>query len=83
MDLAHPGTASDVPARLTLEAWSPEASFEASFESQDLAQVLVPNDRDSGLTVINEVAARFRLRGQVNERPVAIEGGAIFEYLGG
>lgn len=82
LDLAHPGSATDVPQTLTVTGRDGTSWVEACFDSRDIAQVLIPNDTGPGITVINEVSAGLRARGEIAGRPLSVEGGAIFEYLG-
>ncbi|MEM7152800.1 MAG: hypothetical protein AAF799_08155 [Myxococcota bacterium] len=82
MGLLSPGTATDVPQRLRLRAEGRGDRVDAVFTSAEIAQVIIPNDDDDGVTIINEVAGRFELEGRVRGEAVAIEGPAVFEFLG-
>jgi hypothetical protein len=82
MALVSPGTATDVPKRLVMRAAGDGDRVEAVFEADDLAQVIIPNDHDPGVTIIHEVSGRVSVEGSVLGEPVAMEGRAIFEFLG-
>ncbi|GEM_PF-664914 len=82
MALIAPGRAIDVPERLVIEADTGDTSFVATFESQEAAQVIIPNDDDLGVTIINEVAGRLRVRGCVRGEDFVVECPTIFEFLG-
>lgn len=82
MALVAPGTATDVPKRLILRAAADGDRVEGVFEAEDLAQVIIPNDHDPGVTIIHEVSGTVTVEGEVLGERVAMEGRAIFEFLG-
>ena len=82
MALVAPSTATDVPRRLRVRAEDGGDRIECEFDGEEVAQVIVPNDRDLGVTIINEVSGWLRARGVVRGEAVAMEGHAIFEFLG-
>lgn len=82
MGLVSPSTATDVPARLEVEAVADGDRVECVFTASDLAQVVIPNDHDAGVTIINEVSGAVRVEGEVRGERVRMEGRAIFEFLG-
>jgi hypothetical protein len=81
MALVAPGLATDVPARLVLRAGSRGDALEAVFTSEDVAQVIIPNDADLGVTIINEVSGTLTVEGSVFGEPVLLENRAVFEFL--
>ena len=52
------------------------------FESEDVAEVIIPNDDDLGVTIIHEVAGRVSVEGRVSGELVAFSSPSIFEFLG-
>ncbi len=82
MGLIARGTATDVPARMSIEAWSDDTRLEASFTPKDIAQVVLPNDDDFGVTIINEVAGDLEVRANVAGERVELTCPTIFEFLG-
>jgi hypothetical protein len=82
MGLVSPGTATDVPERLQVRAAGAGDHVEFEFRCQDIAQVIIPNDDDLGVTIINEVAGQLELAGLVRGERFTINCPAIFEFLG-
>lgn len=82
MGLLVPGTAIDVPKQLRIEADTGDTRLEAVFDSEEAAQVIIPNDDDLGVTIINEVAGQLRVRGTVRGEDFQISCPTIFEFLG-
>jgi hypothetical protein len=81
LSLVAPGQTSDVPDRLVVTARSGRDCAQMTFETRDLAQVLVPNETDLGMTIINEVRGRVHLDGHVKGNSIASEGEGIYEFL--
>jgi hypothetical protein len=81
-NLVNPGSASDVPERLVLSARDGGDWLRLEFASQHVAQLAIPNDRDLGLTVIQEVLGEAVVTGELRGEPIAIEGRSICEFLG-
>jgi hypothetical protein len=81
MALLAPGTATEVPRTLTIAAASDGDSLEIVMEAQDVAQIVVPNDRSTGVTIVNEVAATLRASGTIVDEPVDYRGRGMFEVL--
>ncbi len=82
MGLISPGLATDIPRRTIIAARSGEDHLEAVFHAEDVAQVILPNDADLGVTIINEVAGALVVEGRVRGEAVHMSGRTIFEYLG-
>lgn len=82
MALVSPSPATDVPARLIVEARGGGDRVRCVFTAHDLAQVVIPNDHDPGNTLINEVGGAVSVEGEVRGERVAMEGRAVFEFLG-
>lgn len=82
MALVCPAWATDVPKRVEVTARGDGDAIDFEFESEDLAQVIIPNDTDDlGVTIINEVSGRLAVHGRVRGRDVAMQGPAIFEFI--
>lgn len=82
MSLVHPERATDVPQELTFEGAADGDKITGRFRGEEVAQVIVPNDRDFGVTVINEVSGHLDVAASIRGERVRIEGRAIFEFLG-
>lgn len=82
MRLLRPGTATSVPARLTVEARGRGDELHCTFRPREVAQVVVPNDADAGLTVLNETAGTLEVEGRIDGEDVAFETETIVELLG-
>ncbi len=82
MALLSPGGACDVPARMEIDARNHTDSVHVEFTPRDVAQVIIPNDDDLGVTIINEVAGEFALDASIRGEPVQIRCPTIFEFLG-
>jgi hypothetical protein len=83
MGLLHQGSASDVPRRYVVRAQRGADRLNVVFETVDVAQVIVPNDGDFGVTIINECRGDVTVEGRVGGEPVAFGGPTIFEFLSG
>jgi hypothetical protein len=81
MALVAPGSASDVPKRLVVEAESRGDRIAFSFEALDVAQIIAPNDGDLGVTIINEVTGELTADGVVGGERVHLAGRSTFEFL--
>lgn len=81
MGLVAPGLATDIPQTLWMRAASRGDVIEALFTAQDVAQVIIPNDDDLGVTIINEVSGRLTLGGSAFGEPVQLDNRAVFEFL--
>jgi len=82
MGLVSPGTAVDVPRRLTVTGRSRGDWVDFEFDSSDVAQVIIPNDDDLGVTIINEVSGDARVRGEVRGEAFGFQGRSMCEFLG-
>jgi hypothetical protein len=72
---------TDVPRTLDISARNGKDQLDLKFEAQDLAQIVIPNETDLGVTVINEVTGTIKASGQVKGDPVEIQGKGFFEFL--
>lgn len=81
LGLVAPEWTSDVPERLVVNAGSGQDWARMTFVTRDLAQILVPNETDLGLTIINEVRGQVRLEGHVKGYEIVSEGEGIHEFL--
>jgi hypothetical protein len=82
MALACPANVTDVPRRLEARARRGRDGLDVSFETRDVAQVIIPNDEDTGVTIIHEVAGDVTVSGRVDGETLSISGPSIFEFLG-
>jgi hypothetical protein len=82
MALVSPGLATDVPRRLTVSGRSGGDWVRFELVSSDVAQVVIPNDDDVGVTIINEVSGDARVEGEVRGVPIRFEGRSMCEFLG-
>jgi hypothetical protein len=82
MGLVSPGDATDVPKRFIARARRGSDHLDLEFVANDLAQVIIPNDDDLGVTIINEVSGHVSVNGKVGGERVEIDGTSIFEFLG-
>ena len=84
MGLVAPGNAADIPARLEVSAEGRGDQLHFSFESEDVGQVCIPNDtHHEGVTIINEVAGRLAVEGEVRGERVEMQGYSMFEFVRG
>jgi hypothetical protein len=81
MGLLHPGSAADIPARLRLDAAGRGDFARIEFTFDDVAQVIIPNDDDLGVTVINEVNGRYLFDGNIRGEVIETSGRAVVEFL--
>ncbi|MDC3379000.1 hypothetical protein OAX78_01800 [Planctomycetota bacterium] len=82
MALVTPGTATDVPAQVEVEARGEGDRLGFRFEAEDVAQVVIPSDTDlTRVTIINEVAGHLETEGVVRGERVSMSGPAIFEFI--
>lgn len=81
MTLIAPEATPDIPARLDLFAAAGRDHLHCAFIPESVAQIVIPNDTDLGITIINEVPGRLLLEGEVRGERVAAEGRGIFEFL--
>lgn len=81
MALLAPEQLTDVPAKIGILARGRGDEVEAVFTSEELVQLVIPNDRDLGVTVINEVSGRYAVRGMLNGRTIEFQGRGFFEVL--
>ncbi|HVU05078.1 MAG TPA: hypothetical protein VHE30_25185 [Polyangiaceae bacterium] len=82
MALVAPEHSTDVPRVLAVEAAGRGDTLEFEFRAEDLAQVVIPNDDDLGVTIINEVSGDLALSGEVAGRKLSFSGRSICEFLG-
>lgn len=81
MALVSQGLATEVPGTLRLDAKADEDTFTVELQARHVAQIVVPNDGEIGVTRINEVAAELRVSGRILDEPIQYEGGGLFEVL--
>lgn len=81
MSVVSPETTTDVPRRLMVTATAGTDHLKFVFEAEDVAQVVIPNETDLGVTIINEVVGMVSLEGEVKGESVAMLGRATFEFL--
>jgi hypothetical protein len=79
--LLAPEQTSDVPAQLLISARSGGDHVRLTFETLDLAQIVVPHETDLGMTMLNEVRGRIHLDGEVKGHEINSAGVGVFEFL--
>jgi hypothetical protein len=82
MGLIYPDLATDIPAVISFDGDGDGDVVHGRFTTGEVAQVVLPNDRDLGVTVINEVSGRLTMKGRVRGEDLEIDGRAVFEFLG-
>jgi hypothetical protein len=81
MALLAPEQATDVPRCFEITAMRGNDRLECRFDAEDVAQIILPNDADLGVTIINEVSGDMRVAGSVANEAVGMEGRGFFEFL--
>jgi hypothetical protein len=82
MRVLSPGSASDLPASVTVRGGSDGDEVELRFEPDDYVRIVVPDERDDlGVVVLNEVTGRVTAAGRVGGRALELEGTGVFELL--
>ena len=81
MSLIAPEVTTDVPRSLEIDAVSGADHIHFCFETQDLAQLIIPNETDLGETTINEAVGVINAAGIIKGQPVDFEGKGFFEFL--
>lgn len=82
MGLASPANVTDVPRRLEIRAERGPDRVAMTFVTKDVAQVIIPNDDDMGVTIIHEVAGDVVVDGRIDGERVELTAPSIFEFLG-
>jgi len=72
---------TDVPANFQIHAARSADWLDCRFSADDLAQIILPNELDLGVTIINEVSGCLTLQGVVKGEQVSMEGRGFFEFL--
>ena len=82
MRILCPGSASDLPASVTVRGGEGDDEVELRFAPDDYVRIVVPDERDElGVVVLNEVTGRVTATGRVSGRAVELEGTGVFEFL--
>jgi hypothetical protein len=81
MGLLMPERTTDIPERLVVTGVAGGDRLQLVFEPENVAQILIPNETNLGMTVINEAAGRVTLEGRVKGVTLASSGRGIFEFL--
>lgn len=81
MTLVAPQATTDVPRVLSIHAASKDDYLNCVFETEDIVQIVIPNETDLGVTVINEVSGTLTTEGRIKGERVAIVGSGFFEFL--
>jgi hypothetical protein len=79
MHLAAPGSAADAPASVSLRALSGRDVLEAELTFGNMAQIGIPNDRASGVTLLSETSGRAHVVGRLRGEPVDYQGRVLAE----
>lgn len=83
MGLLYPGTATDVPAALTISARRDADEVVIHFEPEDIAQILVPADAPRGATLIQEVSGTLHCSGRIDDERWEFTNRTVMEFLRG
>jgi hypothetical protein len=83
MALLAPSMACEVPRSITVDAQADGDHLRCAFVPSSLAQLIVPRDRDLGVTTINEVGCRLEAQGRVRGERFEWSGCGMFELLHG
>jgi hypothetical protein len=81
--VCRPGSATDVPASLTVNGASSRGSIEIRFESSRMARVVVPNDGRTGVSALHEVIGCVEVVGEVEGQSIRFEGHGFIECVHG
>jgi hypothetical protein len=81
MALVSPELTTDVPRNFEVSARRGNDWLECRFAAADLAQIIVPNETNLGVTAINEVSGLLEVQGLVKGEPVSMSGRGFFEFL--
>ena len=81
MALVAPESVTDIPRYLDISASAGGDSLFCHFEAEAVAQIVIPNETDLGVTILNEVTGHLELEGKVKGEVVNMQGGAIFEFI--
>lgn len=81
MTLVAPQMTTDVPRVLSIHATSKGDYLNCVFETEDIAQIVIPNETNLGVTVINEVSGMLTTEGRIKGEPVSMVGRGFFEFL--
>jgi len=82
MALVASGGASDVPKALRLEAHGGDGQVALDFQSESVAQLLVPSEvAPVGAVTLNEISGRCRLTGSAGSHIISLEGPGVLEYV--
>jgi hypothetical protein len=81
MSLLAPERTTDVPRRFAVQAQRGADGVECVFTAEHVAQIVVPNETDLGVTVINEVGGSLALSGEIKGERIAMQGRGFFEFL--
>lgn len=83
MRLLSPGTATDVPAALSVRARPDDGALDLTYTPSSIAQLVAPNDLDLRLTHINETSGPVQLRGTLAGEKIELVGRGMWEFLHG
>jgi len=81
MTLVAPQFTTDVPRVLHIHAENKTDYMDCVFEAQDVAQIVIPNETDLGVTIINEVSGTLTTEGRIKGEKIEMVGSGFFEFL--
>jgi hypothetical protein len=81
LSLVAPEHTTDAPERLLVTAESGRDRVHMTLDTCDLAQIVVPNESNLGVTLINEVRGHLCLQGCVKGHEIAATGEGFYEFL--
>lgn len=82
MGITNPGSASDIPRRVAIDAWRGEDHVGLVANVDNYGRIVVPSDSDARDVVIHEVSVTVEASGKVDGRPIEMGGTGVFEFLG-
>ena len=82
MRMLRPGSASDLPAAVTVRGAQGGDEVQLRFEPDHYVRIVVPDQHDDlGVVVLNEVSGRVTASGEIGGRVLDLEGSGVFEFL--
>ncbi|MBI4516898.1 MAG: hypothetical protein HY699_13895 [Deltaproteobacteria bacterium] len=81
MALLAPESAADIPARFAVRGRTWRDWIECASTPQAVAQVLIPNDTNLGVTIFNEVSAHSQVRGCIAGEEICFSGRSTMEFI--
>lgn len=82
MRLLAPGSASDIPESIEIEADNEAGSVRCRVACEDFVRVALPAEQGSrGVVALHEVAANVEVEGRIGDDDIKMEGAGVLEFL--